>query len=326
MSTTLTKPSATVPAEMQAFAAFGDATRHVQQLIETSQGLSEFIADMAMVRAKEMLTQALTPEIRTAMIAAGTAGQYELIGSPSADDVIAVCIDALAHGLRLQNNEFAVYPCRGKRASLYIKAAGYLKFFRRAPEASTPVVHVGHPVWTALPGSKDKTGATKHIWCVDAKASCQWGGNHVAVVADGQYSISVPGFESDGIDNIKGKATRRILRMLWDACGGAPVGDVDDDADTVIDQTGDQFHTHGGRYVQGPDPDDNSPIEDVNDPPSVEAYRKRIKEAETVEALKAVGFLLKEEPEFLRAAMRADYVARQQALELDIEDLARTLP
>ena len=311
MTTTLTKPAATVPAEMQAFAAFGDATRHVQQLIETSQGLSEFIADMAMVRAKEMLTQALTPEIRTAMIAAGTAGQYELIGSPSADDVIAVCIDALAHGLRLQNNEFAVYPCRGKRASLYIKAAGYLKFFRRAPEASIPVVHVGHPVWTELPGSKDKAGATKHIWCVDAKASCQWGGQPVEVIADGQYSISVPGFESDGIDNIKGKATRRILRMLWDACGGAPVGDVDDDAGTVID----------------PEMDEVLEIETVSDCPIVvQQYRTRIKEAETVETLKAVGFLLKEEPESIRSAMRADYETRQKALKLDIEDLARTLP
>ena len=69
-----------------------------------------------------------------------------------------------------------------------------------------------------------------------------------------------------------------------------------------------------------------SPIVELKDSPSVYAYRKRIQEAETVVALKAVGFLLKTEPEPLRAAMRADYEARQKALSLDLEDLAGTMP
>ena len=69
-----------------------------------------------------------------------------------------------------------------------------------------------------------------------------------------------------------------------------------------------------------------SPIEVLKDSPSVEKYRNMILDAETSEALKAVGFLLKKEPEPLRVAMRPDYVMRQKALELDIEDLARTMP
>ena len=66
-----------------------------------------------------------------------------------------------------------------------------------------------------------------------------------------------------------------------------------------------------------------SPIEDTD---SVAKYRTMMAEAETQEALKAVGFLLKEEPESVRVALRSHYEARQNALKLDIEDLARTLP
>ena len=68
-----------------------------------------------------------------------------------------------------------------------------------------------------------------------------------------------------------------------------------------------------------------SPIGETNKD-VVSSYRHRFAEAETQEALKAVGFLLKKEPESVRVALRSHYEARQKALKLDLEDLARTLP
>jgi len=199
------------------------------------------------VQAGMLIEQALTPEARALILAAGAAGHYEIAVGPKQPQlrpevIVSVCVEAYRRGLSLTGQQFAVFPKRGGEASLYVKSNGYRHLFATSGRAGAVSVSIGYPEVKPLEtAGKTKqehdTSGGKAIALIAGKVSVVWDSQPVSVEASGEYRIGLPCYITDNIDGLQAKAERRLLKRLWETCSGLHEADpeTDDLADVECD-------------------------------------------------------------------------------------------
>jgi len=214
----------------KAGAKFAMAVRKARALMTDCH--DDIVRDLLQVQASQMVTDALTPEMRALIIAAGKQGHYEMVEVMDPihpDKIVQVCVKAYMVGLQLSGQQFAVFGQRGGEASLYVKANGYRHRFATSGRAGVVRCNVGYPEVVPLASNPKKAVAL-----MTGTASVKWDGETVTVEAPEAYRIGIPCYTSDNIDGLQAKAERRLLKQLWTACTGIMEADAEtDDAVTV---------------------------------------------------------------------------------------------
>ena len=225
----------------KAGAKFSLAVRKARALV--TDELDDIVRDLLQVQASQMVTDALTPEMRALIIAAGKQGHYEMVEVMEPirpDKIVEVCVKAYMAGLQLSGQQFAVFGQRGGEATLYVKANGYRHRFATSGRAGVVRCNVGYPEVVPLASNPKKAVAL-----MTGTASVKWDGETVTVDAPAAYRIGIPCYASDNIDGLQAKAERRLLKQLWTACTG--IMEVDAETDDAVTVEAVAIETSSGR-------------------------------------------------------------------------------
>lgn len=210
------------------------AVSQARELVNTAaEGIGR---DLVQVQAAAIIRQALTPDVKALILAAGECGQYEVVNYGDTvvkpDAQIAVCVLAVTLGLRLNGGQFSVWGDWKGGAKLYMKSAGFRQLLQNTGRATMIRVHIGFPEFVVL--GKSKKGHDNGVAYMTGEASCLWDGARVEVTAPDAFRIGIPWTSTDNTDGIVAKGERRMLARLWAACSG---DDETDDTEPVVAET-----------------------------------------------------------------------------------------
>jgi hypothetical protein len=139
--------------------------------------------------------------------------------------VIRDCaIEALVRGLSLTGNQFNIIAAR-----CYVTREGYSALLAGYPGLTNLEVEIGLP-------EDGKPFGKQELVYVTAAAKCKLNGNPVSVECrktdDFDGRLAVKTFAGE-IDNAKGKATRRVLKLLYERITGSVIDEPDDGVETA---------------------------------------------------------------------------------------------
>ena len=211
-----------------------------KQIIHAAKTRDKVLAAFAEADARVLLMRSLENDQLQAKLLAMTDpefGMVELVNNPTDQDRIRITALAIMSGFAPGNDEFAVFSGgfdkrsnKQRPGKLYIKRAGFRTLFSHF--GLRPHVQVGFPEFV------EYGTAGKKAWRVEAEASCVVDGEVIRVWAGLQDNgidgrINLPGYDSDNVAAIEGKAKRRILQALWETVSPIMKSDLatDDDED-----------------------------------------------------------------------------------------------
>jgi len=183
---------------------------------------SPFAASAAMVAGQFAIEEAMTDEDkafikkcvdRKKILVEGTSG---IVPDAAIHSVVA---EAAAKQLLLGAGHYSVWA----GGSLYIKEAGYRHLLKIRGDVSEIDISPGLPAWQVL---KDKS-----MWVIPGTASAMVRGIKVTV----ECTVGINGNPTDIIANIEAKAFRSLAKRLWLKVSSIEMEDGDVD-DTVFDQ------------------------------------------------------------------------------------------
>jgi hypothetical protein len=188
--------------------------------------------------SKALAVGAGITELRKALTPATVAAISQLAGSPigfktdkdnlpgkgySSDTVRDCVIVALLRGLSLCGNEFNII-----RGQCYITREGWAAMLKAVPGLCDLECSVGLPEVSPHNGQ---------VLLVEAEASAVVNGRKLSVTAnrigDFDNRLAVTAYESD-IDQARGKAKGRILRMLYERITGSEIGQPEDGVEVRV--------------------------------------------------------------------------------------------
>jgi len=222
-----------------------DTNLAVREAIESGDNI---LKDLAIACGLEAMRKAFTPEI--VGVISGLAGtslgfrhDKETTGQKYSPDVIRDCaIEALLRGVSLTGNQFNIIGGR-----CYITREGYVSLLQSYPGLTDLQVEVG------LPEDNRQWGKQEMVF-LTAAARCKVNGVPVIVECrktpgfDGRLAVKAFSGEPD---QAKGKAQKRVLKLLYERITGSAFSEPDapDDAiqaaDVIEVQAEPQIDWHG---------------------------------------------------------------------------------
>jgi len=183
------------------------------------------LADLAIAYGLQALRDAFTPEIVAFISALGGTSlgwrhDLEERGQKYSPEIIRDCaIEASLRGLRFTGNQFNILAGR-----CYTTREGYAWLMSGYPGVTDLEIEVGLP-HDAIPWGKQQ------MVFITAAAKCKYKGAVVSVEcrkSDGfDGRLAVKAFSGD-VDNAKGKAQRRLLKLLYERITGSVIAEPDD--------------------------------------------------------------------------------------------------
>lgn len=181
--------------------------------------------DLAIAYGLEAMRAAFTAEV-VAVIAnlGGTALGFrhdlETRGQKYSPEIVRDCaIEALMRGVSLTGNQFNIIAAR-----CYITREGYQSLLASYPGLTDLEIEVGLP-------EDGKPWGKQEMVFVTAAARCNVAGRAVSVECrksegfDGRLAVKT---FSGEVDNAKGKAQRRLLKLLYERITGSVIAEPDD--------------------------------------------------------------------------------------------------
>lgn len=212
-----------IPASMSRVAEIRQQTLATVQQSQASG--DTMMRDLAIAYGLEAMRAAFSPEV-VAVVAnlGGTALGFrhdlENKGQKYSPDIVRDCaIEALMRGVSLTGNQFNIIAAR-----CYITREGYQSLLASYPGLTDLEIEVG------LPEDGRPWGKQEMVF-VTAAARCKLNGKAVSVECrksagfDGRLAVKT---FSGEVDNAKGKAQRRLLKLLYERITGSVIAEPDD--------------------------------------------------------------------------------------------------
>lgn len=212
-----------IPDGMRRVADIRQQTLATVQQAQASGDL--MMRDLAIAYGLEAMRAAFSPEV-VAVIAnlGGTALGFrhdlETRGQKYSPEIVRDCaIEALMRGVSLTGNQFNIIAAR-----CYLTREGYQSLLASYPGLTDLEIEVGLP-------EDGKPWGKQEMVFVTAAARCKVAGRVVSVECrksegfDGRLAVKT---FSGEVDNAKGKAQRRLLKLLYERITGSVIAEPDD--------------------------------------------------------------------------------------------------
>lgn len=217
-----------IPSAMQTIATVRKDTLSAVQAAQAAG--DTVLRDLTIAYGLKAMREAMTPE--AVGVIAGLGGtalgwrhDMESKGGSYPPDVIRDCaIEALLRGLSLTGNNWNIIAAR-----CYVTREGYSALLANYPGLTDLEIEIG------LPEDGRPWGKQEMVF-VTAAARCKVNGKPVSVECrksdgfDGRLAVKT---FSGEIDNAKGKAQRRLLKLLYERITGSTIDEPDDGVATA---------------------------------------------------------------------------------------------
>lgn len=213
----------TIPDGMRRVADIRQQTLATVQQAQASGDL--MMRDLAIAYGLEAMRAAFTPEVVNVIAnlggtALGFRHDLETRGQKYSPEIVRDCaIEALMRGVSLTGNQFNIIAAR-----CYITREGYQSLLASYPGLTDLEIEVGLP-------EDGKPWGKQEMVFVTAAARCKVAGRPVSVECrkssgfDGRLAVKT---FSGEVDNAKGKAQRRLLKLLYERITGSVIAEPDD--------------------------------------------------------------------------------------------------
>jgi hypothetical protein len=297
----------------------------------------DMAASLFRVSALQQLRKAMQVDQIKALIIAAAGDGYEVAESEKfkiPDDIkLEGAIRAMQKGYLLSDEagpHFTVILGKGG-VSVLIKEAGHRHKLRRAGAKNIDVVAAARQM-------RPRPNASgKFDMIVDGMASCEVNGELFQVMRKGDLPMILPCYDTDGPDGHEAKARRRLLRDLWAKVSGEFEPIEIDEADADYSESSGVVVVDAARIESQPELTElqrdrkaaESDLQRARDMVNADELHLKfvnrsidgINESQSLEMLKAVGGIMKEDSASLKvgervlAILRRLYQVRERELQ-----------